>query len=66
MFIKQPGFGDEALKTTLTNQRGFNVNGLIAPEIALPAHFLGSLILVDSSSHFFTVMENRAIFFTGR
>jgi hypothetical protein len=52
MLIKQPGFGDEALKTTLTNQRWFNVNELIAPEITLPAHFLGFLILVDSSSHF--------------
>jgi hypothetical protein len=51
MFIKQPGFGDEALKTTLTNQQWFNVNGLIAPEITLPAHFFGFLILVDSS-HF--------------
>jgi hypothetical protein len=52
MLIKKTGFGDEALKTTLTNQRGFNVKGLIAPEIALPTHFLGFLILVDSSSRF--------------
>jgi hypothetical protein len=39
-------------QTTLTNQRWFNVYGLIVPEITLPAHFLGFLILVDSSSHF--------------